>query len=179
LTLHQNLERADRRRSNWLLLAMAIPLGLVVGRLIPSWDNLFNAILVLTGGMTEPTYLQRFIAGTSIHIIGPTLIAFGVLKISQLGSWLAPNRIVIACFVAICFIVAFAMAYGLSQVFTGQSPYMGSALTKVIDALSVGFLSVGVVALCASTIWYRFVVNKRHNLQAKVIRHMGSWLREA
>jgi hypothetical protein len=56
---------------------------------------------------------------------------------------------------------------------------MSSALTKVIDALSVGFLSVSVVTLTISTIWYRFIVNKRQNLQAKVIRHMGSWLREA
>jgi hypothetical protein len=158
---------------------MAIPLGIVVGRLIPSWDNVFNAILVLTGDMTEPTYLRRFIAGAFIHIIGPTLLAFVFLKATRLGSWLAPNRIVIACFVAICFIVAFAMAYGLSQVLMGQSPYLGSALTKVIDVLSVVLLSVGVVVLCTSTIWYRFIFDKRQNLQAKVIRHIGSWLREA
>jgi hypothetical protein len=82
---------ASTSRPSWMLLAMALPVGMLLDRLTGGWENLSGSILMLMGWQDSLTLLQRHTAGMVSHLVVPALLVFMVLKATRLGAWLAPN----------------------------------------------------------------------------------------
>jgi hypothetical protein len=172
--MRPHLPSADvTSRPNWMLLAMALPVGMLLDRLTGGWDNLSSSILILMGWLHNPTLLQRHTAGMVSHLVVPALLAFIVLKATRLGAWLAPNRLALGCLlVANAVVVALALR-GLFLAAIDEPPFVSGTLSAVATPIVVASLAAGLAALLGSTVWHRLVRDK-----SKVVLWCKSLLRE-
>lgn len=151
---------ANRARPNWMLLAVALPVGMLLDRLTGGWENLSESILILMGWLQSPTLLQRHTAGMVSHLVVPTLLTFIVLKATRLGSWLAPNRLALGCLLVADAVVVGLALRGLVLAAIDEPPFVSGALAVIATPVVVGSFTAGLGALLCSTIWHRMVKNK-------------------
>jgi hypothetical protein len=147
-------------RPNWMLLAMALPVGMLLDRLTGGWENLSGSILMLMGWLDSPTLLQRHTAGLVSHLVVPTLLVFLVLKATRLGTWLAPNRLALWCLLVADAVVVGLALRGLVLAAIDEPPFVSGNLAAVAKPVVVASLSAGLVALLGSTIWHRLIRDK-------------------
>lgn len=144
-------------RPVWMLMVIALPLGMVLNFLTGGWANLSDSLLVLMGWQHGPTTLQVYAAGVVSHVAAPALVAFLFLRATRLGAWLAPNRLALGCLLVVDALVVGVALRGLFLASIHESPFMGGLLADVTEPVMVGALSVGLATLAASTVWYRLV----------------------
>jgi hypothetical protein len=143
-----------------MLLAIALPVGVVLDRLTGGWENLSGSFLILMGWLDSPTMLQRHAAGMVSHLVVPALLVFLVLKATRLGAWLAPNRLAIGCLLVADAVLVGMAVRSLVLASIGEPPFVSGALAAVATPVVVASLAAGLVALLASTIWHRMVSDK-------------------
>lgn len=147
-------------RPIWMLLAIALPLGVLVNGLTGGWDNLPGALLVLAGWEHEPNLWQRWVVKTLSNLAIPGLLAFCVLKFTRLGRWLVPNRLAIAAVLGADALLCAYAAWSLTIAGMGGMPFLtGVASSLMGGALACCFV-VGLGSLALSTVWHRLVRDK-------------------
>lgn len=147
-------------RPSWMLLAMALPVGILLDRVTGGWENLSGSILILMGWLDSPTLLQRHMAGMVSHLVVPALLVFLVLKATRLGAWLAPNRLALGCLLVANAVVVGLALRGLVLAAIDEPPFVSGVLAAVVTPVVVACLSAGLVALLGSTIWHRMIRDK-------------------
>lgn len=149
-----NVTPSGRR---WLLLVLAIPIGVLGNRLLGGWDSLPQAVMTLAGWLNEPTYAQRHAARLVSSLLVPGALAFLILSLTPIGAWLVPNRLAVAGLVAANAILAAVAVVGLYLASLGEPAYLRGALGDVVGVLlSIAFV-VGLGSLCLSTVWHRLL----------------------
>ena len=147
-------------RPGWMLLAIALPVGVVLDRLTGGWENLSGSFLILMGWLDSPTMLQRHTAGMVSHLVVPALLVLLVLKTTRLGAWLAPNRLALGCLLVADAVLMGMAVRGLVLASIGEPPFVSGALAAVATPVVVASLAAGLVALLTSTVWHRMVRDK-------------------
>jgi hypothetical protein len=142
-----------------MLLAMALPVGMLLDRVTGGWENLTGSILILMGWLDSPTLLQRHTAGVVSHLVAPALLMFLVLKATRLGAWLAPNRLALGCLLVADAVVVGLALRGLVLAALDEPPFVSGMLAAVLTPVVVVSLAAGLAALLGSTIWHRLVTN--------------------
>jgi len=151
---------ASTSRPNWMLLAIALPLGVFINGIAGGWPNLSGSLLMLMGWQHEPTELQRHTARVVSHLVVPALLVFLVLKTTRLGAWLAPNRLALGCLLVTDALLVAVALYGLALASMNEPPFVTGALAAVTTPIAVASLAVGLVVLLGSTVWHRLVTDK-------------------
>lgn len=151
---------ASTSRPNWMLLAMALPVGVLLDRLTGGWDNLSGSILILTGWLDSLTLLQRHTASMVSHLVMPALLVFVLLKATRLGAWLAPNRLALGCLLVADAVLVGVALRSLFLTAMGEPPFVSGTFAAVATPVVVASLAAGLVALLGSTIWHRLVRDK-------------------
>ena len=151
---------ASTSRPNWMLLAMAWPVGMLLDRLTGGWENLSGSILILMGWLESPTLLQRHTASMVSHRVVPTLRVFVLLKVTRLGAWLAPNRLALGCLLVADAVLVVVALRSLFLAAMGEPPFVSGTLAAVATPVVVASLAAGLVALLVSTVWHRLVRDK-------------------
>jgi len=147
-------------RPTWMLLVIALPVGVLVNGLTGGFENLSGALLLLMGWEHEPTMLQRWLVKTVSHMVVPGLLSFAVLKVTRLGDWLAPNRLALgALLLADGLLVGYA-AWSLYQAGTGGIPFLLKPYSSIVGVILTWSAGIGMVSLVASTVWQRLVRDK-------------------
>jgi len=147
-----------------MLLAIALPLGVVINGITGGWPNLSGSLLMLMGWQHEPTELQRHTARVVSHLVVPALLVFLVLKTTRLGAWLAPNRLALGCLLlADALLVAVAL-HGLFLASINEAPFMSGLLADIATPVLVASVSAGMGSLLVSTIWHRLVSDKSRTM---------------
>ncbi len=151
---------ASNSRPNWMLFAMALPVGVLLDRLTGGWDNLSGSILILMGWLHSPTVLQRHIASMVSHLVVPALLVFMVLKATRLGAWLAPNRLALGCLLVADAVLMGVALRNLFLAAMGEPPFVSGTFAAVATPVVVASIAAGLLALLGSTIWHRLVRDK-------------------
>lgn len=147
-------------RPNWMLLAMALPVGMLLDRLTGGWENLSGSILILMGWLHSPTVLQRHTASMVSHLVVPALLVFMVLKATRLGAWLAPNRLALGCLLVADAVLVGVALRNLFLAAMGEPPFVSGTFAAVATPVVVASIAAGLVALLGSTVWHRLVRDK-------------------
>lgn len=148
------------RRPTWMLMVMALPLGVLVNSSTGGWDNLPGSLILLMGWEHEPTLLQRWIVKTISHLVIPGAIAFVVLRITRLGDWLAPNRLAMVALIAADVLLCGHGVWALYRAGTGGQPFVTGVASSIMGGALMSCFVVGLGSLLASTLWHRLVRNK-------------------
>ena len=164
---------ASTSRPSWMLLAIALPVGVLVNTLTGGWENLSGSFLMLMGWLSEATALQRHTARLVSHILVPTVLVFLLLKATRIGAWLAPNRLALGCLLVADAVLVGVALRSLLLAAMGEPPFVTGTLAAVATPVVVASLAVGLVALLGSTVWHRLVRDK-----SKVVLWCKSLLRE-
>jgi len=151
---------ASTLRPNWMLMAIALPIGMLIDRLSGGWENLPGSILTLMGWLESPTLFQRHMAGMVSHLVFPALLVFVLLKATRLGAWLAPNRLALGCLLLADAVVVGIAARSLVLAAFDEPPFVTGALSAVATPIVVAGLAAGLVVLLGSTVWHRLVKDK-------------------
>ena len=151
----------DASRPNWMLLAIALPLGVVINGMTGGWPNLSGSFLMAMGWQHEPTGVQRHTARMISHLVVPALLAFLLLKITRLGAWLAPNRLALGCLLLTDALLVAVASYSLALAYMNQPPFVTGTLGAITTPIAVASLVLGLAILLGSTIWHRLVSDKR------------------
>ena len=144
-------------RPAWLLWLIALPTGLVVNGLTDGLDNLPQALMTLMGWLAEPTRLQRLSAALVGNFLVPGVIAFGVLRLTPLGRWLAPNRLAVGGLILAHGLLMFLVLHGLYQVSIDMPPYLMGTVKHIVHTATTAAVASGLGALAVSTLWHRLV----------------------
>jgi len=144
-----------------MLLAIALPLGVVINGVTGGWPNLSGSFLTAMGWQHEPTGVQRHIARMISHLVLPALLAFLVLKVTRLGVWLAPNRLALGCLLLTDALLVAVALYSLVLASMNQPPFVTGTLGTITTLIAVASLVIGLATLLGSTVWHRLVSDKR------------------
>jgi hypothetical protein len=147
-------------RPNWMLAAIALPVGMLLDRLTGGWENLTGSILMLMGWQESLTLLQRHTAGMVSHLVVPALLVFLVLKATRLGAWMAPNRLALGCLLVADAVLVGVALRNLFLAAMGEPPFVSGTFAAMATPVVVASLAAGLVALLGSTIWHRLVKDK-------------------
>lgn len=151
---------ASNSRPDWMLLAIALPVGMLLDRVTGGWDNLSGSILVLMGWLDSQTLLQRHTARMVSHLVVPAFLVFMVLKATRLGAWLAPNRLALGCLLGADAVLVSLALRSLVLAAIDEPPFVSRTLAAVATPVFVACLGAGLLVLLASTIWHRLVTDK-------------------
>jgi hypothetical protein len=161
-----------RHRPTWMLLAMALPMGIVLNFLSAwSFNRLSGVILALLTGQEELSRFQEGLVGMAVNLGLPTLLVFCLLKFTRLGVWIAPNRLVLG--VTMLFDVAIvAMLFRRLYLYgLGQWEHLRLDAQGIIDAALIGCMISALTLLALSTIWNRTDWSGKHHAL-----RLGRWL---
>ena len=145
-------------RPSWLLLVMALPLGITLN-FISSWS--FNQgserLLVLWATQWESTRFQEALVGLTVCVVLTTLLVFCLLKFTRLGSWLAPNRLALGLVLLFDAVVVLMGVRRLYLVGLGEwdLSYLQSVIQNIVNAAVAECLIGGLTLLALSTLWNR------------------------
>jgi len=143
-----------------MLLAMALPLGVVINGVTGGWPNLSGSFLMVMGWQHEPTGLERHTARVVSHLVVPAVLVFLFLKTTRLGAWLAPNRLALVCLLVTDAVLVAVALYGLPLAYMNKPPFVTGSLAAVTTPVAVASLVLGLMALLGSTVWHRLVTDK-------------------
>jgi hypothetical protein len=143
-----------------MLLAIALPVGMLLNYLTGGWENLPDSLLMLMGWMDSPSLLQRHTARLVSALVVPAVLVFLVLKATRLGAWLAPNKLAIFCLLVADAVLLGVALRGLVLASMDASPFVSGTLSAVATPVVLGSLAAGLASLVASTIWHRLVRDK-------------------
>lgn len=165
--------RHDARHwPTWMLLAMALPMGIVLN-FLSGWvfNQLSDVILALLAGQEELSRFQEGLVGMVVTLGMPTLLVFCLLKFTRLGVWLAPNPLALG--VTILFDAAIVVMFvrRLYLLGMGQWAHLRLDAQGIIDAALIGCLIAGLALLALSTIWNRTDWSGKHHAL-----RLGRWL---
>lgn len=141
----------------WILLTIAIPVGILLYTLSGGWERLSDAMAVLTGGI-DNFQLQRWTSRMATHLVLPTFTVFLVLRLTRLGAWFAPNRLALGALLIADALILWYWLRGMSLAAMGHHPY--TSVPEVMTVLLIGSVCTGLAVLAASTIWHRCVIDK-------------------
>lgn len=142
-----------RQRPTWLLLAMALPLGIALN-FLSGWafNQLSAVILDSLKGWSEASRLQESAIEMAVNLGLPTLLVFCLLKQTRLGGWLAPNRLTLGSTLLFDAAIVVMCVRRLYLSGSGHWPYWHMDTQASIDATLLGCMIVGVASLALSTI---------------------------
>lgn len=163
---------SGKSRPTWMLLAIALPVGILLYNLSNGIEGLNNAALNLFRSAPDPTRLEAFTAHLTSHWFVPALCVYLLLKITKLGSWLAPNWLALAgLLLADSILVGYAIR-GVYLASQGQPPYFGQDSNAILTPILTAGLSVGLATLVLSTLWHRYLVSR--DSARRACKHMLS-----
>jgi hypothetical protein len=142
-----------------MLFTIAVPVGILLHGFSGGWERLSDAVFVLTGGI-DNFELHRWTSRMATHLVLPTLAVFLVLRLTRLGSWLAPNRLALGALLMADALILGYWVHGVALAAIGRHPYPSFSQSEVLNAVLIGSVSVGLVVLLASTLWHRCIPNK-------------------
>lgn len=163
---------SKQQTPDWMLLIIALPIGILIYGLSGGWDRLSAAMIVLTGGI-DNFVLHRWTARMATHLLLPTLIVYLVLRLTRLGSWLAPNRLALGALLIADVLILGYWTHGIYFASMSENPYPSIDPDGMLNLLLTGSISTGLVVLLTSTVWFRCVTDK-----AQARRWYGALLRE-
>lgn len=150
-----------KRPAAWMLLVIALPIGMLLHYITGGWDNLSQAIMTLMGWtMEESTVLQRHGSRLIAALIVPWLLALVVLFKTPLGRWLAPNRLALGGLMLADGLVLAVALRGLFMASIHQSPFLSGAASTILTPIAVTGLAIGVASLLGSTLWHRLIKHR-------------------
>jgi hypothetical protein len=123
-------------------------------------SSLFYPFLALMGWQHDPSRMQIYAAVIASHMVAPALMAFLVLRVTRLGSWLAPTRLALGCLLVADVLLVGAALSGFLPASSNAFPFMASLLAAVTKPAMLAALSVGLATLLASTVWHRLLKDK-------------------
>lgn len=145
-----------RHRPTWMLLAMALPMGIVLNFLSAwSFNRLYGVIPALLTGQEELSRFQEGLLGMAVNLGMPTLLVFCVLRFTRLGVWLAPNRLALGITVLFDAAIIAMGAHRLYKLALDQWSYLGGSARDIFDVALPGCLFVALALLALSTLWHR------------------------
>jgi len=161
-------------RPTWMLLAMALPMGIVLNFLSAwSFNRLSDVILALLTGQEELSRFQEGLVGMAVNLGLPTLLVFCLLKFTRLGIWLAPNRLALGVtFLFDAAIIAMG-AHRLYKLGLDQWAHLGESARGILDVALPGCMFVGLALLALSTLWHR--TETEWSAKRRVV-NAGKWL---
>lgn len=159
-------------RPTWMLLAIALPMGIVLNFLSGwSFNQLSDVIPAWLTGQEELSRFQEGLVGMAVNLGLPTLLVFCLLKFTRLGIWIAPNRLALGVTMLFDLAVAFFFVRRLYLLNVGQWAYLRMDAQVIIDAVLIGCMIAAFTLLALSTIWNRTDWSgKRHAFR------LGRWL---
>lgn len=161
-----------RHRPTWMLLAMALPIGVALNFLsVLAFDELSDLILSLWTAQTGLSRFQVGLADMALNLGIPTLLVFCLLKFTRLGVWLAPNRLTLGFTLLFDVTIVVMFVRRLYLLGAGQWNHLSIEAQGIIDAVLIGSLVAGLALLALSTIRNRTGWSgSRHALR------LGGWL---
>ena len=161
-----------RHRPTWMLLVMALPIGIVLNFLSAwSFNQLSDVILALLTGQGELSRFQEGLVGMAVNLGIPTLLVFCLLRFTRLGVWLAPNRLTLGFTFLFDVSIVVMLVRRLYLLGAGQWNHLSTEAQGIIDAALIGCLIAGLALLALSTIWNRTDWSGKHHAL-----RLGRWL---
>lgn len=153
-----------RHRPTWMLLAPALPMGVVLNFLSAwSFNRLFDVILALLTRQEELSRFQEGLVGMAVNLGMPTLLLFCLLKFTRLGIWLAPNPLALGVTLLFDVAIVVMLVRRLYLLGMGQWAHLRLEAQGIIDAALLGCMIAALVLLAMSTIWNRTDWSVKHH----------------
>ncbi len=147
-------------RSVWISLAMALPLGLLLGVLLDHLGVVQALSISWLGVDDDASRIRQVLVGLGTHIFAPTMFAFFLLRGARLGTLLAPNRLSLVCLLLADALLVAVVLRGLVLAAMGDMPYLGRAGREAFEPIFFALLGTGGLVLALSTAWHRALVDR-------------------
>ena len=163
-----------RHRPTWMLLALALPIGIALN-FLSAWpfNQLSDFILSLLAAQAELSRFQEGLVGMAVNLGIPTVLVYCLLKFTRLGVWLALNRLALGVTVFFDIVIIVMGAHRLYKLGLDQWPHLGGSARGILDVALPGCLFVGLVLLALSTLWHR--TEPEWSAKRRVV-NAGKWL---